>query len=78
MVFQQNEKLRGVYSLRSYLKKQNLEIDLISMLHKVCGKKDVLSKKKITPTSKSASMKLHEILIYSVYTSQENILTETL
>lgn len=50
MVFQQNEKLRGVYSLRSYLKKQNLEIDLISMLHKVCGKKDVLSKKNHTHT----------------------------
>lgn len=39
MVFQQYEKLRDVYSLRSDLKKQNLEIDLISMLHKVCEKR---------------------------------------
>lgn len=78
MVFQQYEKLRDVYSLRSDLKKQNLEIDLISMLHKVCEKRMSCVKKKITPTSKSASMKLYEILICSLYTSQENILTETL
>lgn len=39
MVFQQYEKLGDIYSLRSDFKKQNLEIDLISMLHKVCEKK---------------------------------------
>lgn len=49
MVFQQYEKLRDVYSLRSDLKKQNLEIDLISMLHKVCEKRMSCVKKKSHP-----------------------------
>lgn len=48
MVFQQYEKLRDVYSLRSDLKKQNLEIDLISMLHKVCEKRMSCVKKNHT------------------------------